>query len=75
MKKPKARGRTIANLSRVAKKSEEIGKSIKELPIYYSISRNAVCTRQTQNNRYVTTLIRPNTGQEIADAINRWLWL
>lgn len=58
----------MKNLKEVARESE---KGV--TPIFYSIKEDAVYTSDGGGRYYVTDLIRPNTEEEIIEAVKRWL--
>lgn len=60
------------NLKAVSKATKGISYSSR-VPLYYSISDDAVYTTPGPGRIYVTDLIRENTELEIKATINRWL--
>lgn len=64
----------MRNAGMTAVKSQAIGRgNRKTMPIYYSIMEDAIYTTPGTGRYKVTELIRPNTEEEIKQAVNRWL--
>ena len=57
----------MKNLTEIANGSR------KGTEIYYSFSEGAVYNEPGKGRFYVTTLLRPNTENEIKAAIRRWM--
>ncbi len=64
----------MKGLKTVVKKSQHIEQTnwSSWLPIYYDFATDTVSIRPTNNNCYITKLIRPNTEEDIIEAIERW---
>ena len=67
----------MKGLKTIVKKSQAIDQHDRNtwISIYYDFSTKAVSTRETDNNFYVTKLIRPCSEKDVIDAIERWRML
>jgi hypothetical protein len=65
---------TIKNISAIVRKTKSIdGNLVTRIPLYYSIRESKAFTESGEDRCFVTYLIRPQSGDEIKAAINRWL--
>lgn len=64
----------MKGLKEVSKKSQTIKQRDLEswLPIYYNFKTDTVYTSEGEGRHFVTKLIRENTPEEIAEAVERW---
>ena len=64
----------MRGLKAIVNKSQAIKQADRAtwIKIYYDFETKAVSTKQTDNNCFVTTLINPNTEENIIEAIERW---
>ena len=64
----------MKGLKAIAKKSQNIkqGDRTTWIKIYYDFDTDTVSMKQTENNCFVTSLINPNTEEDIIEAVERW---
>jgi hypothetical protein len=65
----------MKNINRIANKSKGIVQTdwSTYLPLYYSPTKNEVYTTEANDRFLLTYLIRPNTPEEIKEAVNKYM--
>lgn len=67
----------MKNINNVVKKSQAILCEDRStwIDLFYDIEKDTVYTTAGANRSKVTTLINPNTAEDIKEAVKRWLYM
>ena len=67
----------MKNINKVSKMTQGIRSTDRTtwLPLFYSIQEDAVYTTPGNDRYEVTCLIKPNTPEDIKQAVNRFLYI